>query len=82
MTDEARRLTPIEHVTLPAPKDYEPSPEHKTQVDSKVAYQLLEYLHKRQEKYPKCPRIERYIKQLKVDYNRWYPPIGHCGCFN
>lgn len=74
-------LTPIEHIVLPLPEDYKPQ-ETKTEVDSKVAYQLLEYLHKRAQKYPNCPRIKRYIALMKYDYNRLHVPIEHCGCFN
>ena len=71
----------IDDIILPSPGEYNPSVT-PNEVDSKVAYQLLEFLHQQEGRLPNCPKIKRYIKHLKVHFNAWYPKIKHCGCFN
>lgn len=74
----------IDDIQLPAPEEYEPiaNMADLNEMDSKVAYQLLEFLDARKVDYPNCNKLKRYIKLVKMLFNTAFPKIKHCGCFN
>ena len=71
----------IEDIDLPSPDSYNP-PATPNIVDSKVGYQLLEFLHKEKEKFPEDENIKRFIILMKKHYKVWYPKIEHCRKFD